>query len=253
MWLPLAFFATATLYASVGFGGGSTYTALLAVSDVDYKTIPIVSLSANLIVVAGGTLAFAREGWLRPRLALPLALGSVPMAWLGGSTPIGEESFLTVLGVCLVATAILMALSPESSGASGMERHPTAWTLGSPLLGGAIGYLSGLVGIGGGIFLAPLLHLGQVAPPKSVAATASVFIFVNSLAGLGGQLQKWDGGGLASATFTYGPLLLAVLLGGRIGSYASIHMLHPTTVRRLTAILVLYVGVRLCVGAASVM
>ena len=110
IWLALSFLVTALLYSSVGFGGGSTYTALLVLADTDYRLVPVVSLSCNLVVVLGGTLSFWRAGLLKRDLALPLALASVPMAWLGGVTPVDREMFLALLGSALVASGFFLLL-----------------------------------------------------------------------------------------------------------------------------------------------
>jgi len=245
-WLALAFLCTAALYASVGFGGGSTYTALLVLADTDYRLIPIVSLSCNLVVVTGGSIAFARRGWLDRDLAIPLALASVPMAWLGGATTIERESFLLILGGALVAAGGLLVTrgAPVIDVDGPRPSRTRLWTLG-PLAGGGLGYLAGLVGIGGGIFLAPALHLLRVAPPKTVASTASVFILVNSLAGLAGQWFKLSGAADTAGALGHGWLLVAVLIGGQAGSRAGIHLLSGGLLRRLTGTLVLFVGLRL--------
>lgn len=244
--LALAFLATAALYASVGFGGGSTYTALLALADTDFRLIPILSLSCNLVVVTGGALAFARGGWLNAELALPLALASVPMAWLGGATPIDRHSFLLALGAALIIAGGLLAARPvplEQNERLSASRA-RLWTLG-PITGAALGYVAGLVGIGGGIFLAPALHLARIAPARTIASTASVFILVNSIAGLAGQWFKLRGDLSGPEVMPYGWLLVAVFVGGQAGSRAGVRLMSPTALRRITGVLVLIVGLRL--------
>ncbi|WP_327785519.1 sulfite exporter TauE/SafE family protein [Sphingomonas changnyeongensis] len=213
---PLAggFALAAALYASVGFGGGSTYAALLALSGFDYRLLPAIALSCNLIVVTGGTIRFAAVRQLPWRRALPLAAIAAPFAWAGGLTPVAERLFLGLLGVSLLVAALALLLAPpQPVAASAPDARRPRWR--EPVIGAGIGYLSGLVGIGGGIFLAPVLHLTRWAPPRQVAATASLFILVNSLAGLAGQVQKLAGAGLAGAAAGAWPLALAVLVGGR--------------------------------------
>jgi uncharacterized membrane protein YfcA len=244
--LALAFLATAALYASVGFGGGSTYNALLVLAGTDYRLVPVVGLACNLIVVAGGTLVYVRSGWLRLDVALPLAIASVPCAWLGGATPVDQATFSLLLGGSLVvAGGLLLVPNRAVDGADEMRISRRRLWLFGPVIGAAIGYLAGLVGIGGGIFLSPVLHLGRLAHPKVIAATASVFILVNSIAGLGGQWFKLQAAADLPDAGVYAWLLLAVFVGGQIGSRAGVRRLNGTAVRALTGVLVIYVGLRL--------
>ncbi len=239
MGLITAFFATALLYASVGFGGGSTYTALLTLTGTDFKLLPFVSLVCNVIVVTGGTIRFARAGLVPWRKVLPLVVVSAPMALLGGLTPIKQPVFMTVLGISLLVAGALLALQREARIESMAVKNNA---VADGVMGGAIGYLSGLVGIGGGIFLAPVLHLMRWGEAKQIAATASFFILVNSIAGLIGQSIKLDNSGDLGAAFAYWPLALAVFLGGQVGSWLGVNILPPVMVRRATGILILYVA-----------
>lgn len=240
--VPLVFlFAlTAALYASVGFGGGSTYNALLALWGVDYRLLPAIALVCNIIVVTGGTLRFASAGAVPWRRAAPIALVAAPFAWAGGLTPTSEKAFLGLLGGSLTVAGVLLLL-PARRG-DGSPRPGPAWR--EPLIGAAIGYLSGLVGIGGGIFLSPVLHLTRWGGARPIAATASLFILVNSIAGLVGQLMKLGPAAPAAAS-DWWPLALAVLVGGQIGSWAGLKLLPESVVRRLTGVLILYVALRL--------
>lgn len=241
--LALAFALTALLYASVGFGGGSTYAALLALSGLDYRLLPLVALACNIVVVAGGSIRFARAGvtpW--PRAGLLVGLGA-PAAFLGGLTPIKEATFLSLLGASLVLTSLAM-LIPLREARFG-DRSKAAQAM--PLLAVPLGYLAGLVGIGGGIFLAPFLHLTRWHGAREIAATASLFILVNSLFGLGGQLVKNGPGVFAAAIGASLPLLIAVVIGGQVGSLLALRILPVQWIRWLTALLVLVVGVRLLV------
>lgn len=239
--LALLFALTAALYASVGFGGGSTYNALLALWGVDYRLLPAIALVCNIIVVTGGTIRFAAAGALPWRRALPLALVAAPFAWAGGLTTISERAFLGLLGGSLAVSGVLLLVQRARPDAAPAQPGP-AWR--EPLLGGAIGYLSGLVGIGGGIFLSPLLHLTRWGSARAISATASLFILVNSVAGLAGQLMKL-GAGTVAAGAAWWPLALAVLIGGQLGSWAGLKLLPEPLVRRLTGVLILYVAVRL--------
>lgn len=239
--LAFGFFVTALLYASVGFGGGSTYSALLALAGFDYRLLPIVSLACNIVVVTGSTIRFAKAGLIPWRGALALALIAAPLALLGGLTPIRETTFLLLLGLCLVLAGLAL-LVPRRVEA---ELQPTRLARWAPLLAAPLGYLAGLVGIGGGIFLAPLLHLIRWSRARQIAATASLFILVNSLAGLVGQLVKNGPERFAEALGGALPLLIAVVLGGQLGSLLAQRMLPEQVIRWLTAALTIWAGTQL--------
>lgn len=242
--LALLFGLTAMLYASVGFGGGSTYNALLVLADTDYRVLPSVALVCNIIVVAGGAWQYRRSGDLSLAFALPFVALSIPMAWLGGSVPIQRETFVMLLGLSLLAAGVSMWFQPPESNSAPPGSPLVNWFVGLPV-GGAIGLLSGMVGIGGGIFLAPCLHLLRLADPKRIAATSSFFILVNSLAGLVGQASKRGTIAHLGQLTDYLWLALAVFIGGQIGSRLSTQALSGRVVKRLTAVLVLYVAGRL--------
>ncbi len=244
IWLPIAFFVTAVLYASVGFGGGSTYNALLALAGFPFALLPLVALSCNVLVVSGATVRFARAGVIPWRRSLTLALIAAPLAFLGGLTPIKEAHFLFILGLSLVAAGLALLL-PR---AADTEAEPSRVARFVPLAAAPLGYLAGLVGIGGGIFLAPLLHLTRWASARQIAATASLFILINSVAGIGGQLAKNGAGRFAEALSGSLPLLIAVVIGGQIGSLLALRLLPERVIRWLTAALTIYAGARLLIG-----
>ncbi|MDY7099373.1 MAG: sulfite exporter TauE/SafE family protein [Pseudomonadota bacterium] len=242
--LAIAFFVTALLYASVGFGGGSTYAALLAWFGLDYRLIPLIALSCNIIVVLGSTIRFARVGLVPWRKALVLTALAAPAAFLGGLTPIDRPDFMALLGASLVLTAVTMLLPVRR----GDDPTPTRFARAMPFVAAPIGYLAGLVGIGGGIFLAPLLHLTRWSGAREVAATASIFILINSLFGLVGQLLKPGAVPYGSIMASTLPLLVAVVVGGQIGSLMAAKLLPTKWVRWTTAALVMVVGARLLAG-----
>ncbi|MFC0590832.1 sulfite exporter TauE/SafE family protein [Novosphingobium aquiterrae] len=244
IWLPLGFFLTALLYAAVGFGGGSTYSALLTLVGFDYRLLPIVSLACNVVVVSGSTIRFARAQVIPWRRALTLALIAAPLAFLGGLTPIKQATFLFVLGLSLVfaGLALLLPRAPES------ESEPTAAAKYMVWAAAPLGYLAGLVGIGGGIFLAPLLHLTRWAKAREIAATTSLFILINSLTGLIGQLAKNGPERFGEAMVGALPLLVAVVLGGQMGSVLALRFLPERVIRWLTAALTVWAGSRLLLG-----
>ena len=238
--LLLFFFSIAAIYASAGFGGGSSYLALLALYGISMATMRPTALICNIVVVVGGTWLFWRNGYLNFKKIIPLSIASVPMAFLGGMLPLKEKTFFLLLGVSLVLAASLMFFQNYFKK-NEVEMAGEASILRGSLLGGFIGFLSGMVGIGGGIFLAPILNLLKWDTPKNVAATASFFILVNSISGLAGQLAKNPHLDWAFVL----PLMFAVLLGGQLGSRLTTFRFNQTFVRQITAILVFYAGINI--------
>ncbi|MEL6529152.1 MAG: sulfite exporter TauE/SafE family protein [Pseudomonadota bacterium] len=239
--LALAFLVTALLYASVGFGGGSTYAALLAISGLDYRLLPLVALACNIVVVSGSSIRFARSGVTPWRGALLLTALAAPAALLGGLTPLNQSTFMVLLGASLVLTGFTMLLPVPEAGAGAPSRFAKAM----PFLAAPLGFLAGLVGIGGGIFLAPLLHLARWNDERAIAATASFFILINSIFGLVGQLLKQGPSTFGGAVGAALPLIIAVAIGGQFGSLLAIRVLPKRWIRWLTAALVSVVGLRL--------
>lgn len=233
--LIVAFLFIAITYSSVGFGGGSSYLALLAVLSFQFELIRPTALLCNIIVVSGGTYLFYKEGYIDFKKALPFVLISIPMSFLGGRFPIKEKSFFIILGFSLIAAALLLWFQQHIQNRSKPINSSTILNVG---IGGSIGFLSGLVSIGGGIFLSPILHLLKWDEVKKISAIASLFILVNSISGLAGQLTRaptldWN--------FIW-PLLLAVFVGGQIGSRLGVKVFNPVTIRRITAILIFIAG-----------
>lgn len=238
--LPL-FACTAALYASVGFGGGSMYTALLVLFHVPLLLIPKISLVCNLLVVTGGLYQYIRAQQLSLSLVLPFVVTSIPCAYIGGRLPIAKETFLILLGVSLGAAGLRMFCAPSLVARSTQITPRTAWMIGLPA-GALLGLLSGMVGLGGGIFLAPLLYFLGWGTPRQIAASSSFFIGVNSLAGLWGQTHK------ETAVVAWSillPLCIAVLCGGQIGSRLSVGTLSAKHLQRITAAVVLFVAFRI--------
>jgi uncharacterized membrane protein YfcA len=242
--LAVLFFLVAVAYSSVGFGGGSTYNALLILSGMDYRLVPAIALSCNILVVSGGVYHYWRAGFLSLRQLLPFIVISVPMAWLGGSLVVSEQVFIGLLGISLLLAAAQMLLTPNSAieGANvGSRRY---WlTAGS--VGGFIGLLAGITGVGGGVFLAPIIYFLKLAPARTVAGITSGFILVNSLAGLAGQMMKAGDYSPMDGWLDAWPLFIAVVIGGQIGSRLGVYKLPETWIKRLTALLILYVAGRL--------
>ncbi|MBI2082188.1 MAG: sulfite exporter TauE/SafE family protein [Deltaproteobacteria bacterium] len=238
--MPL-FFLTALIYSTVGLGGGSTYLALLVLFSIPYQAIPKIGLICNLIVVTGGCFFYIKEGHFSFKKTVPFVLTSIPFAYLGGRIPIQKEFFQLLLGFSLLAAAVRMLLAEKAYSASGSIGWKKSLLIGLPI-GALLGLLSGLVGIGGGIFLSPLLCLLHWTDAKGAAASASFFILVNSLAGLSGQIMK--SGVLPEMIFII-PLGVAALLGGQIGSRLGSREIPKLAVQRITSILIFFVAGRL--------
>lgn len=236
--LAIFFFVIAFVYASVGFGGGSSYLALLSLYALPFQEMRLVALVCNVIVVTGGSIVFMRNGQVAWKKILPIVLVSVPLAYVGSALRISQNTFFILLGISLVVASMLLWVKTQSPSQSKAGKYANPAT--NSLLGGAIGFLSGMVGIGGGIFLSPFLNIMQWDTPKKIAATASVFILVNSLAGIAGQLSHMP------ADMNYARIAVlatAVLTGGLLGSNLGAVRFSPLVIRRVTAVLVFAAGV----------
>ncbi|VAW11411.1 Possible sulfoacetate exporter [hydrothermal vent metagenome] len=238
--LCLGFFIVAALYSSVGFGGGSSYLALLTLVLASFFSIRSIALICNLTVVSGSTFLYFKNGHASLKDFLPFVITSIPMAFIGASFRLGENVFFIILGCSLIVSAIFLAWQTisKTEGSIRSKSYPKYL---SYFLGGGIGLLSGLVGIGGGIFLAPVLNHMKWNSSLKIAALASFFILVNSLSGLGGLLVN-DTLELPWVEAT--ALVITVFLGGQLGIRISLKRLSPTGIKRITALLVFVVGVR---------
>ncbi len=244
MEILLFFFVIAFVYSSVGFGGGSSYLAILALYNLPFKEIKLIALICNIIVVTGGTIIFIKSRQVDWKKILPLALVSVPMAFLGATIKLSQDTFFVILGCSLIVAAILLWLKTKRGDVENVMTPVKYNYIRDGFLGGSIGLLSGLVGIGGGIFLSPLLNLLKWDTAKKIAATASVFILVNSIAGIAGQLTTLQ----ADLNYTRIILLcVAVFLGGQLGSRMGALKFNPLVIRRLTAALVFVAGVEVLI------
>ena len=241
VFLAILFLVTAILYSSVGFGGGSTYLALLLIWGVPYFIFPVIALSCNIIVVSGNCFNYIRTGNLNLKLLLPYLIGSIPMAYIGGSLPVEKKLFEILLFIVLVIAGILLLLNFRSYDDKEESYKKVPITI-SITIGGILGFISGIVGIGGGIFLSPILFLLRVGRPKHIVTTASLFILINSLSGIIGQLTK---NAVLSEIPNYWFLLLAVLAGGQIGNFLNLKIFSTRILALITAFLVLFVAVRM--------
>lgn len=238
------FLLTAMAYSSVGFGGGSTYNALLVLSGMDYRVIPAIALSCNILVVTGGVYHYSRAGVLSFEKLLPFIVFSVPLAWLGGSLHVSEQIFMGLLGFSLLIAAMQMLITTRAVDTVNDYGTVAYWLIASGA-GGLIGLLAGITGIGGGIFLAPVIYVLRLAPARTVAGITSGFILVNSLSGLSGQLMKAGDYSPFQPWLEAWPLFVTVIIGGQIGSHLGAYHIPETWVKRLTAGLMIYVAIRL--------
>ncbi len=237
--LAIYFCVVALVYGSAGFGGGSSYLAILALTALPFIEIRMLALLCNIAVVSGSVYLTWRSNLLDLKRVCPIVLFSIPCAYIAGTIQIEERIFFYILGVTLIMAALLM-LIPKFT-LDNQPKFRQSYML-NAIIGGCIGFLSGMVGIGGGIFLSPILYLTGWGNAKVIAATTAFFILVNSLAGLGGQIYT-HGWALDSSHVVV--LIIAVIIGGQFGIRLTINRLSPIMVKRVTAILILIVAVRL--------
>ena len=239
--LAILFLATAILYSSVGFGGGSTYLALLLIWGVPYFVFPVIALSCNIIVVSGNCFNYIRAGNLNFKLLIPYLIGSIPLAFIGGFLPIEKRLFEILLFLVLSAAGILLLLNFKSydDKEENYRKIPIPVSI---LIGGVLGFISGIVGIGGGIFLSPILFLIRAGRPKHIVTTASLFILINSVSGIIGQLTK---NSVLTEIPNYWYLLVAVLIGGQIGNFLNLKVFPTRILALVTSCLVLFVAIRM--------
>ena len=242
MLLVILFLFTAILYSSVGFGGGSTYLALLLIWGVPYFLFPVIALSCNIIVVSGNCFNYIRAGNLNLKLLFPYLAGSIPLAYIGGSLPIEKKLFEMLLFFVLAVAGTLLLFNFKSydDRKESYRKVPISISI---LIGALLGFISGAVGIGGGIFLSPILFLIRAGKPKHIVTTASLFILINSISGITGQLTKNT---VFSEVLTYWYLLAAVFLGGQIGNFLNLKIFPTRVLVLVTATLVLFVATRMC-------
>ena len=239
--LSIFFFITSILYSSVGFGGGSTYLALMLIWEIPFYIIPILALCCNIIVVSGNSINYVRSGNLNLKLLVPYLVGSIPFAFFGASISISKELFEILLFIILFIAGILLLIKNKSYSNDQIKINPIPKVI-SVFIGSIIGFISGIVGIGGGIFLSPILFLIKAGFPKHIATTASLFILINSIFGVAGQLTKDI---VFDEFLNYWPLFLCVLIGGQIGNLLNIKFLSNKTLALITSILVIFVAIRM--------
>ena len=208
--LAFIFAVVAFFYASVGLGGGSSYTALLAVFGASTMTIPLVSLTLNILVTTFGSLVFLLHGHARLRLIVPFIISSIPMAYLGGMLHLPKRIFYVLLLVSLCVAAARIYFPDNSRTVHLDQRRKNLLAIGS---GAILGLIAGITGIGGGIYLVPLIILLGLGNAKEAAACGAFFIWVNSVSGLLARIQYNE-----VELVPYLPLAIAVVMGGMAGT-----------------------------------
>ena len=242
LWILIPAFAVISfVYGSVGLGGGSAYVATMALLGVDHTVMPMVALSLNLIVAGGGFAHYLRGGHFRRHLFVPLILTSAPAAFLAAQVPVSRALFQGLLGGLLLLAAVRLLVAPWL--VKDQPRRETINPLFMVILGLFLGAAAGFTGIGGGIYLAPLLLITRMASPKEAAALSSGLVVVNSAAGLAGRIVI----GTSFPWFVFLPLAVTVLVAGQFGAFGGARRFRPATVRAVFGWLVLLVSLRLLV------
>ena len=239
--LSILFFVTALIYSSIGFGGGSTYLAILLIWGVPYTIFPVIALVCNIIVVSGNSINFIRSKNIIINLLFPYLIGSIPFAFIGGSITIEKSLFEILLFCVLLVAGIFLLIQSKSFNKEQIKINKIPRLI-SISFGSIIGFMSGIVGIGGGIFLSPLLFLMKAGYARHITSSASLFILINSIFGIAGQLTKDQ---ILDQVIIYWPLFLSVLVGGQIGSVLNIKFLSNKILALITSFLVIFVAIRM--------
>lgn len=236
--LAILIFAIALLYSTVGHAGASGYIAAMALFGMAPVIMKPTALTLNIIVALIGTIRFYRAGFFSWRTFWPFALASIPAAYLGGSLTLPVSIYKTIVGIVLIYSAIRLFWSADSADNKKTSVVPIWLAL---IVGAAIGLLSGLTGVGGGIFLSPVLLLMHWARTKETSGVSAAFILVNSIAGLLGQARL----------LTYLPAdnliywAPAALVGGWIGTELGTRLLPITGIRKLLSVVLVLAGLKL--------
>ncbi len=241
--LAILFLVTAILYSSVGFGGGSTYLALLLVWEIPYFIFPVIALFCNIIVVSGNCFNYIKAGNYNSKLLYPYIIGSVPFAYIGGSLLIEKELFEILLFLVLLIAGALLLFKFKSYN----DRAESFRKISLPIsftIGAVLGFISGVVGIGGGIFLSPILFLLRAGKSKDIVTAASLFILINSLSGIIGQLSK---NFVLNDILNYWYLIAFAFIGGQIGNFLNLKIFPTRILALVTAFLVLFVAIRMAI------
>jgi len=239
--LSILFLITALLYSSVGFGGGSTYLALLLIWGIPYHVFPVIALLCNIIVVSNNSFNYIRAGNYNFNFLAPFLAGSIPLAFIGGSLNIGKEFFEILLFLVLSIAGLLLLINNKSYDEKDLKIKKINKFI-SLIIGAVLGLVSGIVGIGGGIFLSPIMFLLKAEKPRVIVTSASLFILINSISGILGQLTKDI---VLYQISNYWTLYLSVFVGGLIGNYLNLKIFSNRLLTIITSILVIFVATRI--------
>lgn len=236
----VAIFIVALLYSSVGHGGASGYLAILALVSVPKQNASSTALMLNVLVASTAAISYYRSRYLRLKSSTPYLVASVPAAFIGGMIKIPNNIYEGLLAVSLLVAAVRLLL-PAVESCTAELKQPRAWL--AAVCGAAIGLLSGIVGIGGGIFLSPLIVLAGWDTAKHASGTAALFIVINSIAGIAGRLL--------TNSFVIGSdwsFLLAALAGGVIGSHLGANIFSQNALKRTLALVLGIASAKLLVA-----
>lgn len=240
MILGLLLLLAALLYSSVGHAGASGYLAAMALAGVPPEIMRPTALALNIVVAFVATTKFYRAGSFSWRLFIPLSITSIPLAYLGGRLNLPVDIYKQLIGGVLVFAACRSFYTSKGASSYKLRTAPIPLLV---FLGGCLGFLSGLTGVGGGIFLSPLLLFSRWAPVKVISGVSAAFILVNSIAGILGLL---------STTPVFHSALPAwavvVLIGGYIGAEYGSKRLGNPTIQRLLGVVLLVAGIKMAAG-----
>jgi hypothetical protein len=230
--LPILFFVVAFVYSSVGLGGGSSYTSIMVIAGLSSLAIPMLSLTLNLVVSSIGSFNFVRNKHGKISIVLPFLISAIPMSYLGGSLQLPKEAFLWVLLASLIIVSLRIYLWQDTGFRVNFSNKQKIVL--SIIIGSILGVVSGIVGIGGGIYLVPLIILFGIGNHKEAAATGAIFIWFVSLSGLISRIQY-----NAIDISNYMPLIFSVIVGGFLGSYIGSTRLNAKQMERILGLIVL--------------
>lgn len=236
------FFVIAFLYSSVGHGGASGYLAVLSLWAFNPAEMASTALILNIIVAGIAFIFYYHSGFFSARLTLPFIVMSIPFAYIGGLMHISNPVYILLLAISLIAAASRLIINIESVTNYSITYNKPKLSFSLPT-GGVIGFISGSVGVGGGIFLSPIILLMKWANPKYTAATSACFIVVNSIAGISGRI--------ISGNFSVGnliPFLVTAILGGWAGSWWGAKKSSNLVLRRLLAVMLIIAAVKLIIS-----
>jgi hypothetical protein len=231
--LSLLFFVVAFAYTSIGLAGGTSYTALLAIFGINTLAIPMISLTLNVFASSIGSFNFIRNKHARLNLILPFFISSIPMSYLGGALKVQKEIFYWLLLISLIIVALRIYVWENTTIKLNMGQ--TGKIILSLLSGSVLGLVSGIVGIGGGIYLIPLIIIFGLGTEKEAAACGAIFIWANSLSGLISRLQY----NMVDLSAYILPII-AVIAGSILGSFMGATKFSPKTMQKVLGIIIIF-------------